>query len=127
MPFQIEDYVHRVGRTARAGQSGTAYSFFTKKNFMVAPDLVKVLQQQVDKSIEIPPALRQLAFMALKASTGANEAIFKRRWRKIAGDQDATDTTPQRPKKATVNIEDVIRAKQEKLAAEAAKKAESAD
>ena len=43
MPFQIEDYVHRVGRTARAGQSGTAYSFFTKKNFMVAPELVKVL------------------------------------------------------------------------------------
>ena len=53
---------------------------------MVAPDLVKVLQQQVDKTIEIPPALKQLAFMALKASTGANEAIFKRRWRKIAGD-----------------------------------------
>ena len=60
--------------------------------------------------------------MALKASTGANESIFKRRWRKIAGDQDDTDTTPQRPKKATVNIEDVIRAKQEKLAAEAKKK-----
>ena len=29
MPFQIEDYVHRVGRTARAGLTGTAYSFFT--------------------------------------------------------------------------------------------------
>jgi ATP-dependent RNA helicase DDX5/DBP2 len=42
MPFQIEDYVHRIGRTARAGTSGSAFSFFTKKNFMLAPDLIKV-------------------------------------------------------------------------------------
>ena len=37
MPFQIEDYVHRIGRTARAGTSGSAFGFFTKKNFMLAP------------------------------------------------------------------------------------------
>ena len=41
-PNQIEDYVHRVGRTGRAGSKGVAYSLFTKKNFMLAPDLVKV-------------------------------------------------------------------------------------
>lgn len=41
-PNQIEDYVHRIGRTGRAGSKGTAYSLFTKKNFMLAPDLIKV-------------------------------------------------------------------------------------
>ena len=28
-PKNIEDYVHRIGRTARAGLTGTAYSFYT--------------------------------------------------------------------------------------------------
>ena len=30
MPNQISDYVHRIGRTGRAGKIGTAYSFFTE-------------------------------------------------------------------------------------------------
>ena len=42
MPNQIEDYVHRIGRTARAGASGIAYSLFTKKNLMLSLDLIKV-------------------------------------------------------------------------------------
>ena len=32
MPGQIADYVHRIGRTGRAGKSGTAYSFFTDED-----------------------------------------------------------------------------------------------
>ncbi len=43
LPNQIEDYVHRIGRTGRAGASGIAYSLFAKKNMMIAPDLSKVL------------------------------------------------------------------------------------
>jgi superfamily II DNA/RNA helicase len=42
MPFQIEDYVHRIGRTARGGQTGSAFSFFVKKNLMLAPELESV-------------------------------------------------------------------------------------
>ena len=51
MPCQIEDYVHRVGRTARAGSTGIAYSFFTKKNFMLAPDLIEVMIESDSKGI----------------------------------------------------------------------------
>jgi ATP-dependent RNA helicase DBP3 len=28
MPLTIEDYIHRIGRTARAGKTGIAHSFF---------------------------------------------------------------------------------------------------
>jgi ATP-dependent RNA helicase DDX5/DBP2 len=28
-PGNLEDYVHRIGRTGRAGAKGTAYSFLT--------------------------------------------------------------------------------------------------
>ena len=41
MPNSIEDYVHRIGRTGRAGQTGEAYAFFTPKNARMANDLVR--------------------------------------------------------------------------------------
>ena len=31
-PSSTEDYVHRIGRTARAERTGTAYTFFTAGN-----------------------------------------------------------------------------------------------
>jgi len=53
-PGQIEDYVHRIGRTARAGAKGTAISFFTRQNSRMAGDLVKVLKESKQ---EIPNTL----------------------------------------------------------------------
>jgi superfamily II DNA/RNA helicase len=40
--MQIEDYVHRIGRTGRAGESGIAISFFTSENSGLARELIKV-------------------------------------------------------------------------------------
>ncbi|TKY72845.1 DEAD-box ATP-dependent RNA helicase 5 [Spatholobus suberectus] len=31
-PLTTEDYVHRIGRTGRAGKKGVAYTFFTQQN-----------------------------------------------------------------------------------------------
>lgn len=36
MPGTAEDYVHRIGRTARAGARGLAVSFFTAANGRLA-------------------------------------------------------------------------------------------
>lgn len=44
-PMTIEDYVHRVGRTGRAGARGTAISFFTMANGRLAKDLIQVLKE----------------------------------------------------------------------------------
>jgi superfamily II DNA/RNA helicase len=43
-PAQTEDYVHRIGRTARSGAKGTAYSFFTRENAKQAPELIQLLK-----------------------------------------------------------------------------------
>merc|ERR1719440_2475145 len=40
-PNQIEDYIHRVGRTGRAGAIGSSYSFFTSDKFRLAKDLIQ--------------------------------------------------------------------------------------
>ena len=37
MPTQIEDYIHRIGRTGRAGAKGTAYAFVTPDNGRASP------------------------------------------------------------------------------------------
>jgi len=44
-PSQIEDYVHRVGRTGRAGATGSSYTFFTSDKSRLAKDLIHVLQE----------------------------------------------------------------------------------
>jgi len=73
-PLQVEDYVHRIGRTARAGAKGDAYSFFTKKDFGLAPELVKVLDEAGQ---EAPPELLDLAELA-KSTESTN--VF-RKWK----------------------------------------------
>lgn len=53
-PNNIEDYIHRIGRTGRAGARGTAVSFFTEKSSKMARDLVPILQEAKQ---EVPSAL----------------------------------------------------------------------
>ena len=43
MPNTIEDYVHRIGRTGRAGAKGQSYSFITHKEAGLTRDLIKIL------------------------------------------------------------------------------------
>ena len=57
--MDIEDYVHRIGRTARGDRDGTAYSLFTDGETPgIARQLVKVLQQS---NHEIPAEIEQIA------------------------------------------------------------------
>ena len=58
MPGTAEDYVHRIGRTARAGAKGKAYSFFTANNARLAKQIVGVLEEA---SQTVPPQLREYA------------------------------------------------------------------
>lgn len=44
-PSNSEDYVHRIGRTGRSNNTGTAYTLFTTTNSAKANDLVNVLQE----------------------------------------------------------------------------------
>lgn len=66
-PSSSEDYVHRIGRTARANKEGTAYTFFTTDNMKNAKDLLNVLEEA---NQEVNPALMQLAGMASQFSKG---------------------------------------------------------
>ena len=57
-PNTSEDYIHRIGRTGRVTQSGTAITFFTPEKQRQAKDLVAVLKEA---NQHINPSLLELA------------------------------------------------------------------
>jgi hypothetical protein len=61
MPNNAEDYVHRIGRTGRAGAKGIAYSFFTPGNGRLAREIIKIMQEA---NQVVPAPLQQLASSA---------------------------------------------------------------
>ncbi|KAF9285501.1 hypothetical protein BGZ68_003812 [Mortierella alpina] len=52
----IDEYVHRIGRTARVGNPGRATSFYNHKNDALAPQLAKIL---IECKQELPEFLRE--------------------------------------------------------------------
>ncbi|CAI5991576.1 unnamed protein product [Closterium sp. NIES-64] len=60
-PSTCEDYVHRIGRTGRAGATGFSFSFFTAGNARLAKDLIKIL---TEANQVVPPALAALGMSA---------------------------------------------------------------
>jgi len=44
-PLKCEDYVHRIGRTGRAGEVGTAYTFFSTEDKVHARELVQIMRE----------------------------------------------------------------------------------
>ena len=59
MPKNIEDYIHRIGRTGRVGNKGKAISFYNIKNKQIGFDLVKELKKANQK---IPDFLQEFNY-----------------------------------------------------------------
>ncbi|XP_078088731.1 DEAD-box helicase 3 X-linked a isoform X13 [Mustelus asterias] len=67
LPSDIEEYVHRIGRTGRVGNLGLATSFFNEKNSNITKDLLDLL---VEAKQEVPSWLENLAYEQQHRSTG---------------------------------------------------------
>ncbi|MBG9387945.1 DEAD/DEAH box helicase [Caenimonas aquaedulcis] len=48
VPFNAEDYVHRIGRTGRAGASGLAVTFVSNTDARLIGDLEKLLKRKIE-------------------------------------------------------------------------------
>jgi len=46
-PYEPEDYVHRIGRTGRAGHTGTAISFADEDESFIIPDIEKFIGEEL--------------------------------------------------------------------------------
>ncbi|KAH7554242.1 hypothetical protein ACOSP7_028665 [Xanthoceras sorbifolium] len=61
LPNDIDDYVHRIGRTGRAGKTGLATAFFNENNLSLARPLAELMQEA---NQEVPAWLTHYASRA---------------------------------------------------------------
>ncbi|PPQ72445.1 hypothetical protein CVT26_003773 [Gymnopilus dilepis] len=67
LPSDIDDYVHRIGRTGRAGNTGVSTAFFNRGNKNIVKDLVELLREA---NQDIPGWLETVAHEASFGSGG---------------------------------------------------------
>ncbi len=66
-PTNCEDYVHRIGRTGRAGATGESYTFLTYDDAKHARELIQLMR---DAGQVVPPELQALMTMAPRGGGG---------------------------------------------------------
>ena len=85
-PYEAEDYVHRIGRTGRAGSTGVAISFADEFESCQIPDIEKYINETLECTVIAPddPLLKALpprgtklgaVDSAAKAEVDAREAV----------------------------------------------------
>ncbi|PGH13791.1 ATP-dependent RNA helicase DBP3 [Polytolypa hystricis UAMH7299] len=73
-PLTVEDYVHRIGRTGRAGAEGLAITLFTENDKALSGGLINVLRAA---NQEIPEDLLKFGTTVKKKQHDAYGAFFK--------------------------------------------------
>jgi ATP-dependent RNA helicase RhlE len=88
VPFNAEDYVHRIGRTGRAGQSGLAVTFVSGSDTRLVGDIEKLLKRKIE--------LEPIEFDEDRPRGRINDG--RRAWREVGevGDpRDVLDAPPR--------------------------------
>jgi ATP-dependent RNA helicase DBP3 len=73
-PLTIDEYIHRIGRTGRAGNKGISHTLFTQHDKAHAGSLVNVLKAA---NVDIPDSLLKFGTSVKKKEHGAYGAFYK--------------------------------------------------
>ncbi|RJF90852.1 DEAD/DEAH box helicase [Sphingomonas cavernae] len=76
-PWHPDDYVHRIGRTGRAGATGKAFTFITKDDVEAIENIEKLIGQKIER----------VAGKAKAAETEAKEVRAKARPEKVRSEK----------------------------------------
>ncbi|MUP16624.1 ATP-dependent helicase [Ancylomarina euxinus] len=78
VPRDAEDYVHRVGRTARAASEGVALTFITEKDQMDFKNIEDLIEKEIFK-IPVPAELGEAPIYNPKPKRKGPKTFFKKR------------------------------------------------
>ena len=81
LPYNAEDYVHRIGRTGRAGASGDALSVYSEKDERLLADIEKLIKQTITRG--------ELSGFVAPAARPARDSAPERRARRPEGEAPA--------------------------------------
>ncbi len=59
LPNEAENYVHRIGRTARAGKSGKAYTFCSEQDVYNLPAIERYIEMQIPSKVAYPEQMAE--------------------------------------------------------------------
>ena len=93
-PLTVEDYVHRIGRTGRAGKSGVAHTFFTDDNKALAASFVNVLKetnQKIPEAIYTYPMFTKKKEHKLYGAHGPKADLIGKKCKKMTFDDSSDD------------------------------------
>ena len=79
LPVETESYVHRIGRTARAGESGTAISFVAPEERVLLKSVERFIRQSIPIDRDHPFHSAAAEQKAGKANQGAPQAPWVRK------------------------------------------------
>ncbi len=111
LPTQPEDYVHRIGRTGRAGASGYAISFVSPETEEALRDIEKLIRRTIPElnieGFDAEEATREAAARATRANArkdpelaqAARELARKERKRTKAREKPAAEAGRESPRK----------------------------
>ncbi|MGB2924543.1 MAG: helicase-related protein, partial [Limnothrix sp.] len=102
LPNVPEDYVHRIGRTGRAGNEGQAISLVSHAEKPLLKDIEKLLNRQLDKSVL--PGYEPTASGQVETDKRPNQRNSKpRRSRSNGNGQGTSKARPNRSAKPNVS------------------------
>lgn len=111
LPFLAEDYVHRIGRTGRAGKSGTAISFVAPEEEKAVSRIEKIIGNKIKRifrrGYEVNESSRTLKNLSRKPKTYAT----KKTSGKKTTQSDKKWTPKSKPKKKLKNKKSKARSK----------------
>ncbi|MGO4550892.1 ATP-dependent RNA helicase RhlB [Lysobacter sp. 2RAF19] len=94
LPFDAEDYVHRIGRTARLGAEGDAISFACERYGMSLPDIEAYIDQKIpgehvtpDMLVAVPRAPRPVVEGDASGEDDSIHTIFREAREQKAADE----------------------------------------
>ena len=103
LPHNAEDYVHRIGRTGRAGASGEAISFITQEDERLLVDIEKLIRRKIPRGQLALPALprRSRSLHGRGSASGYQRAVqqpvddfFHRPYVPAASNSEKTQAAP---------------------------------
>ena len=94
LPNIPEDYVHRIGRTARAGQEGSAVSLVCVDELKLLRDIERLLGKDIEKvnlpGFDIDPSIKAEPIVNGRGGGGRNKAGNRGRSRRSGGRSGAS-------------------------------------
>jgi len=86
LPYNAEDYVHRIGRTGRAGASGEAIALFTADEERFLLDIEKLIKREVPRgTLDVPADL--IARSHRRSDSGSHSREGRESSRESRGDR----------------------------------------